>query len=141
VYHLILYDAGGPEYTYVGCYKEGSGPYPIGQRAFPVSVIGAGVSVEECAVAARHRGYPIFALQWYNECFMGSVADLAKMNAASQKTTDVSCGLIPCNPFATSCPGWLNKVYLLQGMPGSVVASQRLDDGGNGYNGISKENG
>jgi hypothetical protein len=112
--------AGPPVYTYVGCYADGSGgpyEYAHGQRTLPVLASGdGGLSMDECAAAARDRGYPVFALQWRGDCFMGSVADVAKMNAASQKLADSACLLIPCDQSAASCPGYINKVFLIEGM-------------------------
>jgi hypothetical protein len=86
-----------------------------------------GLSVDECALAARDRGYPIFSSQWRRECYMGSVADVAKMNAASLKLTDAVCSPIPCNQTAATCPGFVHKVFLLEGMPG--YSSALYEDG------------
>jgi hypothetical protein len=104
-------------YTYIGCYNDGSnGPYSDGQRTFPVMLDQDGMSIDDCAVAARKRGYPIFSLQWFGSCMMGSVADVAKMNAASQNAPDAQCSAIPCPPTEANCTGWTNKVYFLEGM-------------------------
>jgi hypothetical protein len=42
-------------------------------------------------VLAREKGFVVFSLQFYFECFMGAVADVARMLAVSQKTTDEEC--------------------------------------------------
>jgi hypothetical protein len=118
---------GGPAgYTYLGCYHDanfdGRGP------TFPVWVgydTSTGTwrysSVDECAAAARDRGYQVFALQWYGTCFLGSLADVAAMDAAALKRADDICQPVPCPPYS-QCPGWTNKVFLLGGMPGSLNA-------------------
>jgi hypothetical protein len=106
-------------YTYIGCYKDGSGgPYARGQQTLPVSLTRTGLSIDDCAVAARDRGYPVFSLQGYGVCFIGSMADLAKMNAAFQNTTDAVCSSIPCDRTTATCPSAVNKVFRLEGMPG-----------------------
>jgi hypothetical protein len=110
--------AGSPEYTYIGCFKEEAqnSPYGNGLWALPVSLTSsAGWTVDQCAVAARDKGYPVFALQGYGLCFMGAVADVAKMIAASKKTTDNACSALPCAQAGTSCPPSLNKVYFIGG--------------------------
>jgi hypothetical protein len=117
--------AGGPGYTYVGCYNDGSGPYSVDgyARTFPVWLgSGTGLSVDECAAVAQNRGYQVFALQYFGECFLGSLADVAAMDAASLKTTDATCDVIPCVDRNIFCPGMTNKVFWLGGVPGSFKA-------------------
>jgi hypothetical protein len=112
-------------YTYLGCYRDGSGgPYAGGRQTLPVSLSRTGVSTDECAVAARGRGYPVFSLQGYGTCFMGSMADVAKMNAASQQTTDAMCSAIPCPAAAATCIGSVNKVFWLEGKPGLFLVTK-----------------
>jgi hypothetical protein len=73
-----------------------------------------GVSLQECAAAARVRGFPVFALQGGGQCFFGSMADVARLHAA-QKLTDDTCSMVPCANDDGSCPTNVNKVYLLMG--------------------------
>jgi hypothetical protein len=114
---------GPPAYTYLGCYKDWGGPYTnidTRGRTFPVWIgydmstrRWRRVSVDECAAAARDRGYQVFALQWYGACFLGSLADVAVMHGRPGGI----CQDVPCAPSQQSCPGWTNKVFLLGGMP------------------------
>jgi hypothetical protein len=118
--------AGAPGYTYLGCFKEEaqSSPYGNGLRALPVFLSRSGAwTVDQCAVAARDKGYPVFALQGYGLCFMGALADVSKMIAASKKTSDDSCSALPCAQAGASCPASLNKVYFLEGTSHSVIPS------------------
>jgi hypothetical protein len=113
--------AGLSGYIYIGCYEDGSGPYLNRQLMFPLSLNLTGLSVFKCAWAAWDRGYPVFSLRGNGACFMGSPADVAKVKAASQNTTDARCAIIPCDQGAAECPTHLNKVFLLEGMPGSTT--------------------
>ncbi len=109
---------GLPGYTYLGCFKEEaqSSPYGNGLHSLPVSLTRSGAwTVGQCAVAARDRGYPVFALQGYGLCFISAVADVAKMIVASKNTTDDACLALPCAQAGASCPPSLNKVYFLEG--------------------------
>ncbi len=108
-----------PVYTYVGCYTDGYGPYTIdgNTRTFPARFGGNGVSVDECAVAARDGGYTVFALQYYGQCFLGSMMDVAELNAASQRIADSMCLNVPCVLPDEDCSGWINKVFSLEGVP------------------------
>jgi hypothetical protein len=72
-----------------------------------------GVGVEECAGAARSRGFPLFALKGYGQCFFGSVPDVQR---SQQKLADASCNSLPCAASAATCRGYINKVYMLLGM-------------------------
>ncbi len=68
--------------------------------------------MEECATAARSRGFPLFALQGKGLCFFGSVADVQK---SQQKVADGACNELPCAASAATCLGYANKVYILIG--------------------------
>ncbi len=114
-----LLGAGSPGYTYLGCFKDmvQGAPYGDGWRGLPVDPYrSAGWTVDQCAAAARDRGYPVSSLQHTQDCFMGTIADVAKM--APQKTTDDACSPLPCTQPGVPCPLSLNKVYFLEGMPG-----------------------
>jgi hypothetical protein len=82
-----------------------------------------GVSFDECAAAARNRGFPVFALQGYGQCFFGSMADVARLEA-SQKLADASCINLPCPASATACTGKVNKIFTVYGAdtPAGVCA-------------------
>ncbi len=73
-----------------------------------------GVSLDECAAAARSRGLPVFALQGYGQCFFGSMADVARLET-SQKLSDASCTNLPCPASAMSCAANINKIYTVYG--------------------------
>jgi hypothetical protein len=73
-----------------------------------------GVGVDECAAAARNRGFPVFALQGFGQCFFGSMADVARLQA-TQRLSDASCSNFPCPGSAAACPKNINKVYFLIG--------------------------
>jgi hypothetical protein len=73
-----------------------------------------GVSLDECAAAARSRGFPVFALQEHGQCYFGSMADVARLDA-SQKLSDASCTNLPCPASATTCTANVNKVYTVYG--------------------------
>jgi hypothetical protein len=73
-----------------------------------------GVGLDECAAAARSRGFPVFALQGYGQCFFGSMADVARLQA-SQKLSDESCSNVPCPASAPACGMNNNKVYIVIG--------------------------
>jgi hypothetical protein len=103
----------GPAYRYLGCYSDPGGPYS--GRTLPQGLNGrTGVGVDECAAAARSRGFPLFALQEYGQCFFGSMADI-KRNQAWQILSDASCNDLPCPTSATTCRTATNKVFLLIG--------------------------
>jgi hypothetical protein len=74
----------------------------------------SGVGIDECAAAARSRGFPVFALQGKGQCFFGSMADVARLQA-SQKLSDDRCNNLPCPASAATCPGRINKVFFLIG--------------------------
>jgi hypothetical protein len=78
-----------------------------------------GVGVDECAAAARSRGFPVFALQGYGQCFFGSMADVARLQV-SQKLSDDLCANLPCPASAATCPSYINEVYILIGMHCSI---------------------
>jgi hypothetical protein len=104
----------GPTYRYIGCYGDTAGPF-LG-RTLPQGLVGrTGVGVEECAAAALGRGFPFFALQGYGQCFFGSMADVARVQA-SQSNPDAVCNGVPCPASATTCRGYINKVYFITGM-------------------------
>jgi hypothetical protein len=104
----------GPHYRYQGCYDDATGPF-LG-RTLPQGLANStGFGLEECAAAARGRGFPLFALQGKGQCFFGSVADLARIQA-SQKLPDAECSNLPCPASAATCRMTTNKVYVLIGM-------------------------
>jgi hypothetical protein len=111
--------AGSPGYIYLGCFKDyiqGS-PYANGMRTLPVEVVkSGGWTVDQWAVLARNKGYAVFALQFYSSCFMGSVADVARMIAMSENVTDAECSAIHCVQGGP-CPPSRNNVFFLEGMP------------------------
>jgi hypothetical protein len=105
----------GPAYRYQGCYNDEAGPYLGGGRTLPQTYdnFRSGVGVDECAAAARSRGFPVFALQWKGQCFFGSMADVARLQG-SQKLSDDRCSSLPCPDSAATCPWRINKVYILR---------------------------
>ncbi len=103
----------GPAYRYHGCYGENNGPFQGNTRSLPQAHGGTGIGIDECAAAARIKGFPVFALQWYGQCFLGSIADVARIQ--SQKLSDESCASLPCPTTAGNCPGNINKIYFLIG--------------------------
>ncbi len=74
-----------------------------------------GWTVDQCAVLARERGFPVFSLQFQSECWMGAVADVARMTAASLIAPDADCSAVPCGN-AGSCMASRNKVFFLEGI-------------------------
>jgi hypothetical protein len=73
-----------------------------------------GVGIDECAAAARSRGFPVFALQGKGQCFFGSMPDVARLQT-SKKLSDDKCSSLPCPASAATCPERINKVYFLIG--------------------------
>lgn len=83
-------------------------------------------SINECAVAARHNGKDVFALQPVvlegqpgDSCLMGSMEDVNHMNAQYLTLLDAYCSDVPCGrePVWT-CPTGMGKVlktYMLEG--------------------------
>jgi hypothetical protein len=116
--HLIplIWGVTGPPYRYQGCYDDSAGPYFGGDRTLPqiYDNLRSGVGIDECAAAARSRGFPVFAQQWSGQCFFGSMADVARLQA-SQRLSDDKCSNLPCPTSAASCPGRINKLYILIG--------------------------
>jgi hypothetical protein len=95
-------------------------------RTLPQGLDGrTGVRVDECAAAARDRGFPLFALQGKGQCFFGSVADVARI-PASQKLADAACNDLPCPASAAICPATTNKVYFLIGTHILYLTNNRL---------------
>jgi hypothetical protein len=109
-YHYVM--------VYQGCHNDRFGPYPNrgGNRTLPQSLDGEGFGLDECAAAARSRGFRIFALQWYGQCFFGSIADVARL-PSSNKLPDTSCDQLPCTSSSRICPGYINKIYIFTGAP------------------------
>jgi hypothetical protein len=107
----------GPLYRYQGCYNDNSGAYLGGDRTLPQTYdnFRTGVGIDECAAAARSRGFPVFALQGKGLCFFGSMADVARIQA-SLKLYDDKCSSLPCPASAATCPERINKVYVLIGV-------------------------
>ncbi len=104
-------DCTGPPYRYQGCYLDTTGPF-LG-RSLPQGLDGrTGVGVDECATAARSRGFPLFALQGKGLCFFGSVADV---QMSQLRLGDGGCYDVPCPASAATCSGYTNKVYMLIG--------------------------
>jgi hypothetical protein len=91
-------------------------PYGNGLRALPVVFGYGGWSVDQCAALAREKGFVVFAVQAFSECWVGAIADVAKMIAASRNTTDAECSNVPCAQGAP-CTLSRNKVFFLEGMP------------------------
>jgi hypothetical protein len=103
----------GPSYRYQGCYNESTGP-SLG-RTLPQGLDGrSGVTVEECAEAARSRGFPVFALQGYGQCIFGSMSDVVP-RPASPKLPDSDCDNLPCPASAATCRGYIKKAYVSLG--------------------------
>ncbi len=101
----------GAPYRFQGCYLDTTGPF-LG-RTLPQGLDGrTGVSIDECAAAARSRGFPLFALQGYGQCFFGSMADVQR---SQQKIADGDCNGLPCPASAATCLEYINKVYILIG--------------------------
>jgi hypothetical protein len=109
-------------YRYQGCYDDSTGPYLGGTRTLPqvLDNYRTGVGLDECAAAARSRGFPVFALKGYGQCFFGSMADVARLQD-SRKLVDGLCGNIPCPVSAALCLETINKVYVLMGAHTSMV--------------------
>jgi hypothetical protein len=115
---VICLGTGSPGYTYLGCFKDQARGSTYGTGYLPISFSNqGGWTVDQCAMLARDRGYPVFSLQSQSECFLGSVADVAIMIAALQSTTDDDCSAIPCVQAGVPCPAARNKVFFLEGMP------------------------
>jgi hypothetical protein len=106
----------GPAYRYQGCYNDLGGPYTNGRTLPQVpDKFRTGVSLDECAAAARNRGFAVFALQGYGQCFFGSMADVASISS-SQRLSDGSRNSLPCPAsLAAGCPRNINKVYATYG--------------------------
>jgi hypothetical protein len=120
----IIWECTGPPYQYHGCYSDTGGPY-LG-RTLPQGLVGqTGVGVKECAAAALSRGFPLFALQGKGQCFFGSPADLARIQA-SQRLPDAACNDLPCPASAATCRSATNKVYVLIGTHTSLGALSPL---------------
>jgi hypothetical protein len=111
----------GPPYRYQGCYNDVSGPYLGGSRTLPqvLDKFRTGVSLDECAAGARNRGLPVFALQGYGQSFIGSMADVARLEA-SQKLSDASCTNLPCPLSAATCTGNINNIFTVYGADTAV---------------------
>jgi hypothetical protein len=107
----------GPAYRYQGCYDDTAGPYFGGDRTLPQMYdnLRSGVGIDECAAAAGSRGFPVFALQGKGQCFFGSMADVARLQA-SQNLSDDRCSSLPCPASAATCLTRINKVYFLIGV-------------------------
>jgi hypothetical protein len=109
LYHRLEWT--GTSYRYQGCFLDTTGPF-LG-RTLPQGLDGRkGVGVDDCAAAARSRGFPLFALQGYGQCFFGSMADVQR---SQQKLADGDCNDLPCPASAATCRGYVNKVYILIG--------------------------
>jgi hypothetical protein len=74
-----------------------------------------GVGMDDCARAARNRGFPVFALQGEGLCFFGSMADVARLQATQRNLSDALCNDLPCAASAATCRGRTNKGYILLG--------------------------
>jgi hypothetical protein len=114
----LLFVVLGPPYRYQGCYDDSYGAYFGGDRTLPQPYdnLRTGVGIDECAAAGRARGFPVFALQGYGQCFFGSMADLSRIQG-TQKLSDDKCSNLPCPAAAAAanCPSRINKVFFLIG--------------------------
>jgi hypothetical protein len=121
----VLWGWAGPAYRYHGCYDDKNGPFQgDSKRTLPQGHDNSrqGVGIDECAAAARTKGFPFFALQSYGICFFGSTADVARLQA-TRRLSDDKCSSLPCAPGAAICPGNINKIYFLLGarMPACIL--------------------
>jgi hypothetical protein len=113
----LLWGWAGPAYRYHGCFDDRNGPFQGNDRRTLPQVhdnFRSGIGLDECAAAARAKGFPFFALQWQGLCFFGSAADVARLQA-SQRLSDDKCSALPCKVNDASCPGNINKIYFLVG--------------------------
>jgi hypothetical protein len=109
------WDWAGPAYRYHGCFDDRNGPYQGNDKRTLPQVhndLHGGISLDECAAAARSKGFPYFALQGYGVCFFGSAADVARLQA-TQRLSDDNCSSVPCPTGAATCSGNINKVYFI----------------------------
>jgi hypothetical protein len=109
--HLIGLVFAGPRtgnYVYQGCFQDSSGPYD-GGNTLPDALNTNGVTIDQCARAAGLRRFDVFALQGSGLCFMGKLADLARI-ASTEKLAESSCSRIPC-AIGVECTARINKVY------------------------------
>jgi hypothetical protein len=72
------------------------------------------VSADECALAARSRGFQVFGVQSWNWCFFGSMADVARLQAR-RRPDQFQCSFVPCTLPGGVCPEAVGKVYVLIG--------------------------
>ena len=106
------------EYTDVGCYKD------KGDRAIPTlegkdSILDGPyksrkIAIEKCAVAARRKGFHMFALQDGGWCAASATAE----NSFDKygKSND-------CKDDGEGGP-WANNVYVLQGWSGRMLSQK-----------------
>ncbi len=112
-------------YVNQGCFMDGNGPYqtppytPAG-RLLPAAIPGAW-TVDQCAREAAKRGFDVFGIEVDGQCFMGSLADVAKMTT---KVDDATCSNIPCLA-GLPCVGWAIKVFSI-GRSSMECTFQRL---------------
>jgi hypothetical protein len=127
--YLLIGGLTGPPYRYLGCYDDLIGRYNGGDRTMPQNLDNwrTGVGIDECAAAARSRGFPVFTLQWKGQCFFGSMPDVARLQA-TQRFSDDKCNNLPCPTSAASCPGRIHKTFVLIGTctPSHSACSKHL---------------
>jgi hypothetical protein len=107
------WDADDISKGYVGCFRDGDGPYVTppwgGGRTLPAALTSNGFTLEQCAQAAADSEYAVFAMQASRYCFMGRQTDLA---AFTTKLDNATCNTTPCLN-GVGCVGMVNKAYWL----------------------------
>jgi hypothetical protein len=112
--------------TYVnqGCFWDGNGPYQVpawsGGRLLPAALNGKLWTVDQCAREAAKRGFDAFGMEGDGQCFMGTMADVAKMTTTAD---DTACSNTPCLGGAP-CIAWALKVFSIGRSSMSCTFSQ-----------------
>ncbi len=106
---------------YKGCFADNDGPYDVppygGRHTLPACMDTNRLTHEQCALAAAQAGYEVYAMQWYGNCCMGTLADVVQMKTQLDESR---CPTVPCYN-GVGCIPEVHKVYTLGAFCGCPV--------------------
>jgi len=119
----------GIQYQAVGCYKDNSKrplPHQLLNERDPHSKVYGGRRIDwinwnayiagfacRCAALAKAKGYTVFGLQFYGECWSGPELENYKSVGKAEKGSCIGPDYKPCSPWDRHCVGkqFMNFVY------------------------------
>jgi len=132
----------GIKYNAVGCYKDdGERPLPyeiLNERDRTSKVFGGRMInwhdwdnyIEgfacRCAALAKKKGYRVFGLQFYGECWSGPGLDTYSKVGLAKESDCVGPQYKPCNKFTRHCVGSQFKNFVYEIVPDCDIQVENL---------------